>query len=108
VIAAPIVKDGLVYVADLGGRITCLDAATGALVWKHETDAPVWGCLLLAGERLYVGNVDGLMTVLRAGRNKEVLAQIELDSALYARPALVGDALYLATVRRLYLIMAEP
>ena len=97
-------KDGLLYVGDLGGRLSCLDAATGALVWKHETDAPIWGCLLLAGERVYVGNVDGLMTVLRAGRRKEVLAEIEMDSALYARPALVGDALYLATARRLYLI----
>jgi len=108
VIAPPIVKEGLVYVGDLGGRISCLDAATGALVWKHETDAPIWGCLLLAGERLYIGNVDGLMTVLRAGRDRQVLAQIEMDSALYARPALVGNALYLATARRLYLIMAKP
>ena len=107
-IAAPIVQDGLVYVGDLGGRITCLDATTGALVWRHETEAPIWGCLLLAGERLYVGNVDGLMTVLRAGRDKQVLGQIQMDAALYARPALVSDALYLATARRLYLIMAKP
>jgi outer membrane protein assembly factor BamB len=108
VIAPPIVKDGLVYVGDLGGRITCLDAATGALLWQHETEAPIWGCLLLAGGRLYAGNVDGLMTVLRAGHDKQVLAQIDMESALYARPALVGDALYLATARRLYLIMANP
>ena len=107
-IAPPIMNDGLVYVGDLGGRITCLDAATGALVWQHETEAPIWGCLMLAGGKLYVGNVDGLMTVLRAGRDKQVLAQIQMDAALYARPALVGNALYVATARRLYLIMAEP
>jgi hypothetical protein len=41
------------------------------------------------------------MTVLRAGRRKELLAQIEMDAPLYSRPALVGDALYLATARRL-------
>jgi outer membrane protein assembly factor BamB len=107
-IAPPIMNDGLVYVGDLGGRITCLDAATGALVWQHETEAPIWGCLMLAGGKLYVGNVDGLMTVLRAGRERQVLAQIQMDAALYARPALVGNALYVATARRLYLIMAEP
>jgi hypothetical protein len=28
-----------------------------------------------------------------------------MESALYARPALAGDALYLATARRLHLIM---
>jgi hypothetical protein len=37
-----------------------------------------------------------------------VLATIEMDSALYSRPALVGDALHLATARRLQLIAVKP
>jgi outer membrane protein assembly factor BamB/HEAT repeat protein len=108
VVGTPIVKDGLLYVGDLGGTVHCLDAATGAHLWKHETNEAIWGCLLLAGDRLYVGNVEGSMTVLRAGRRKELLAQIEMDAPLYSRPALRGDALYLATANRLYLIAAKP
>jgi len=61
----------------------------------------------LAGDRLYVGTVEGSMTVLRAGRRKELLAQIEMDAPLYSRPELIGAALYLATARRLYLIAAK-
>ena len=108
VVGTPIVKDGLLYVGDLGGTVHCLDAATGVEVWKHETNDAIWGCFLLAGDRLYVGNVAGYMTVLRAGRRKELLAEIEMDAPLYSRPALVGDALYLATANRLYLIAAKP
>ncbi|HET8781869.1 MAG TPA: PQQ-binding-like beta-propeller repeat protein, partial [Pyrinomonadaceae bacterium] len=108
VVATPIVKDGLLYVADVGGTVHCLDAETGAQLWKHETNDAIWGSFLLAGGRLYVGNAEGLMTVLRAGRQKEVLAQIEMDAPLYARPAVNGDALYLATSNRLYLIAAKP
>jgi outer membrane protein assembly factor BamB len=108
VVGTPIVQDGLVYVADVGGRVTCLDAATGAVVWKHATGAAVWGCMLLAGDRLYVGNVAGYMTVLRAGRRLQVVQRVEMDSELYARPALVGDELYLATARRLYRIAGRP
>ena len=108
VVGTPIAKDGLLYVGDLGGTIHCLDAATGAHVWKHETNEPIWGSLLLAGDRLYVGNVEGRMTVLRAGRQKELLGQIEMDAPIYSPPALVGDALYLATAKRLYLIAAKP
>lgn len=108
VVGTPIVKDGLLYVGDLGGTIHCLDAATGAELWKHETNDAIWGSLLLAGDRLYVGNAGGLMTVLRAGRQKELLAQIEMDAPLYSRPAVAGDALYLATANRLYLIAAKP
>jgi hypothetical protein len=77
-------------------------------VWKHDTLDPIWGCLLLAGDRLYVGNVQGTMTVFRAGRRKQVLGAIEMDAPLYARPAVIGDALYLVTANRLYVIAAKP
>ena len=108
VVGTPIVKDGLLYVADLGGTIHCLDAATGGQVWKHETNEPIWGSILLAGDRLYVGNVGGTMTVLRAGRQKQLLAEIEMDAAIYSAPAVIGDALYLATAKRLYFISTTP
>jgi outer membrane protein assembly factor BamB len=108
VVGTPLAQDGLLYVGDLGGTIHCLDAATGGTVWTHETNEAIWGSLLLAGGRLYVGNVGGRMTVLRTGRRKEVLAQMEMDAPLYSPPALLGDALYLATSQRLYLIAAQP
>jgi len=104
VVGTPIAKDGLLYVGDLGGTIHCLDAATGAHLWKHETNAAIWGSLLLTGERLYVGNEAGTMTVLRTGRRKELLGEIEMDAAIYTPPALVGDSLFLATAIRLYRI----
>jgi outer membrane protein assembly factor BamB len=104
VVATPIVDDGLLYVADLGGIVYCVDAKSGDVLWRHDTQGAIWGCLLLAGERLYAGNVGGTMTVFRAGRQKRVLAEIEMDAPLYARPAVVGDAMYVATARRLYLI----
>lgn len=110
VVGTPVVKDGLLYVGDLGGTIYCLEAATGAEVWRHETNEAIWGALLLAGDRLYAGNTEGMMTVLRAGRRKEVMGEVEMDAPLYARPAAVGDSLFLSTAKRLYLIAgsAEP
>jgi hypothetical protein len=48
------------------------------------------------------------MTVLRAGRRKELLAQFEMDAPLYSRPALIGNSLYVATANRLYLIASQP
>ena len=69
--------------------------------------AALVGSLLLAGDRLYVGNEEGTMTVLRAGRRKQLLGQMEMDAPLYSPPALVGDAVFLATASRLYLIAAK-
>ena len=107
VVATPIAADGLLYVGDLGGTVHCLDAATGAHIWKHETHEAIWGSLLLAGDRIYVGNLEGRMTVLRAGRQKELLAEIVMDAPLYSRPTVIGDAMYLATYSRLYLIATK-
>jgi outer membrane protein assembly factor BamB/HEAT repeat protein len=107
VVGTPVAKDGLLYVGDLGGTIHCLDAATGAHVWQHETNEAIWGSLLLVRDRLYVGNVEGSMTVLLAGRRKQLLGHIEMDAPLYAPPAPFGDALYLATASRLHLIAAK-
>ena len=89
VVGTPVLKDGLLYVGDLGGVVHCLDAATGAVVWTHETDAPIWGCLLAANDRLYVGNTDGVMTVLRTGRRKKELARIEMGARAVFTP---GDS----------------
>ena len=108
VVGTPVVKDGLLYVGDLGGTVHCLDVTTGAHVWRHEANEAIWGSLLLAGDRLYVGTVDGNMTVLRAGRQTELLAEILMEAPLYSRPAVSGDALYLATAHRLYRIAAKP
>jgi hypothetical protein len=47
------------------------------------------------------------MTVLRAGRRKQLFAQIEMDEPIYSPPAAIGDALYLATANRLFLIAAK-
>ena len=107
VVGTPVEKDGLLYIADLGGTIHCLDATTGAHVWKHETHEAIWGSLLLTGDRLYVGTADGLMIVLRTGRRKQLLGQIEMDAPIYSPPAPLGDALYLATAKQLYLIRAK-
>ena len=107
VVGTPVEKDGLLYVADLDGTIHCLDAASGAHVWKHETHEAIWGSLLLTGDRLYVGTADGLMIVLRTGRRKQLLGQIEMDAPIYSPPAPLGDALYLATAKQLYLIRAK-
>ena len=37
--STPLIHGGLVYAQDSGGRLLCLDGATGALVWEHDLPA---------------------------------------------------------------------
>lgn len=103
-ITTPIARDGLLFAADLNGLVHCIDAKTGRRVWVHDTHAPIWGSVLLLGEHLLVGNEDGILVALSAGRKKKVVREIEMPSALYAGPAVSGGTLYVATARKLYAI----
>jgi len=66
------VADGLVYAADLGGWVYCLDGATGALYWKHDTGSEIWGNPLVADGKVFV-NSKGAFWIFAAGREKAVL-----------------------------------
>jgi len=44
-LAAARVADGLVSLVDMGGRIHCLESATGQVCWVHETGAEAWGAV---------------------------------------------------------------
>lgn len=103
-ICTPVIHDGLIYVGDNYGQVHCVDLETGQRVWANDQMARIWGCMVLAGDRLYVGDEDGTIFVYRAGRKMEILSKIEMPAPLYSAPAVTGDTMYLATAQRLYAI----
>ncbi len=70
------VVDGLVYVADWSGFLYCVDAATGALQWKYDTGSEIWCSTLVADDKIYLGNYDGVLTVFAADRLKKAVAEL--------------------------------
>ena len=98
------VADGLVYAADYAGYVHCLDANTGELYWKHDTQAHIWGSTLVADGKVYIGNEDGIMTVLTAGKEMKVLAEVQLVSSIYSSPVVANGVLYIATQTHLYAV----
>lgn len=66
------VDAGLVYAADLAGRVYCLDALSGALQWQHETEDEIWGNPLIADGKLYI-SARRSFWVFATGKDKEVL-----------------------------------
>jgi hypothetical protein len=66
--SSPAVVAGLVYVGSDDGKVMCLDAAAGDLVWNYTAGPPVWNYDIsrevlsspaISGGRLYVGCDDG-------------------------------------------------
>jgi outer membrane protein assembly factor BamB len=103
-ICTPIIQDGLVYVGDNYGVVHCVDAQTGKRVWAHDQKGRIWGCMVMAGNCLYVGDESGRIVVYRACRELDILARIDMPAPLYGAPAVAGDTMFLATTESLYAI----
>jgi outer membrane protein assembly factor BamB len=100
------IEDGLLFVADFSGLVHCLDVKTGKPLWTHDMLAASWGSPLVADGKVYIGDEDGDITVFRLGRDKEILAEINMGNSVYSTPIAVGDTLYIANKSHLFAIRA--
>lgn len=101
-----LVGDLLFMVHQDTGVVTCLEAKTGATVWRerlpgrgNHSASPVW-----AEGRLYFFNENGDCPVIEAGPTFKVLAENKLDGGVMASAAVAGKALFVRTKTHLYRI----
>lgn len=98
------ISEGLVYIGDYSGKVHCLDADTGQVYWVHDTGSHIWGSTLVADGKVYVGNEDGDMTILSAGKEKKILNKVSFGSPIYSTPVVANGVIYVATPTHLYSI----
>ena len=98
------IHDGLLYAADLSGFVYCLDAQTGKHHWTYDTFAAIWGSPFVADGKVYIGDEDGDVTILKTGTEMELLFETNMGSAVYTTPVAKDGVLYIATRNTLYAI----
>lgn len=106
-VPSPVCDGKYFYMVDDAGKVTCVEAKTGKLVWGPERTAQgtVSSSPLLADGKLYVINEDAITTVLAAGPEYKVLATNELDgSYTLASFAVSGSQLFVRTGAALYCV----
>jgi outer membrane protein assembly factor BamB len=72
-----------VYISDFSGYLHCLDAKTGEEYWVHDMLAAVWASPFVIDGKVYLGDEDGDIVVMVAGKKKEVLSEMNMGSAVY-------------------------
>jgi outer membrane protein assembly factor BamB len=98
------IVDGLVYVPDFSGFLHCLDAKTGQEYWMYDMLSAVWGSTLVADGKVYLGDEDGDVVVLQAGKEKKVLSEMNMGSAVYATLVPAHGALFMNNRNQLFAI----
>jgi outer membrane protein assembly factor BamB len=101
------IHDGLVYAVEIAGYLHCLDARTGQKYWDHDVKAEVWGSPYWVDGKIYLGTGDGDVHVFASGKEKKVLAKIEMEDAINTTPFAADGVLYVATMKNLYAIAAK-
>ena len=101
-ISTAAVHDGLVYMADFSGFVHCLDAKTGQPYWTHDMFAAVWGSPMYIDGKIYIGDEDGDVTILQAGRTLKVLGEMNMGSSVYSTAVPANGVLYLNNRNQLF------
>ncbi|MGH9875252.1 MAG: PQQ-binding-like beta-propeller repeat protein [Pyrinomonadaceae bacterium] len=105
-VPTPVTDGKYFYIVNDRGIMWCLDARTGAEIYGQQriktgtySSSPV-----LADDKIYVTNEDGLTTVVKAGPKFEVLAENALNDYCLSSPAISDGQIFVRTAQFLYCI----
>ena len=102
VLSTPAIKDGLLFIADCGRKVHCVNAKTGKPYWTHEITGEVWASPLVADGKIYLGTRSGQFWILAASKEKKVLSSFQLADPISATASAANGSLYVTTMTRLY------
>jgi outer membrane protein assembly factor BamB len=95
---------GLIYVTNEIGIVTCADAENGSTVWRKRLGGIFFASPVAGDGKVYMISETGETFVLKAGREAEILAKNSLDARIIASPAISNGKLFLRSDGALYCI----
>jgi len=106
-ISTAAIHDGVLYYPDFSGFLHALDPKTGEVFWVHDMFAAVWGSPLVADGKVYLGDEDGDIVVIQAGKTLKILAEINMGSSVYGTPVPANGVLFVNSRNQLFAIKAN-
>ena len=103
-ISTAAILDDLIYIPDFSGFFHCIDANTGEEYWTHDTVSAVWGSAIVVDGKIYLGNEDGDVVVMETGKQKKVIATMNMGSAVYGTAVPANGTLFVMNRNQLFAI----
>jgi outer membrane protein assembly factor BamB len=103
----PVIKNGLIWTATTMNNMMCIDASNGKELWnKHMTSA--WNASpLYVDGNVWFFSIKGEVLVLKAAKDYQEVSKQQMDSGIWATPAVLRNSMIMRTERYLYRISRE-
>ena len=96
-----VIKDGLIYTVNTRNTMMCIDATTGEEVWSKHVTTNYDASPLFVNGNIWFFSVKGEVLVIKAGRKYEVVGQNQMDSGIWATPAILRNSVVMRTQKYL-------
>lgn len=106
-VPTPVACQDWVFLVSDKGIASCVDVASGKVLWRERLDGEYWASPICVAERVYAINAEGKATVFAAADKFEKLGESELGEKCHATPAVADGKLILRTVSHLLSIGGE-
>jgi outer membrane protein assembly factor BamB len=104
--SSPVGTDKHFYISTARGEIVCLDAATGKQAWLQEGEEGFNASPIVVGDRIYLVDKKGVVTIFKDGDTFEKLGSPTLGEETFATPAFLDGRIYARTATKLICIAA--
>ena len=105
VVSSPLLYQGVLYTIKDGGILSALDPANGQIHKQARLPGAIdnyYASPVAADSKIFVLSETGKLSVVKAGKEWELLSLNDLNEPCYATPALADSRLYLRTQTTLY------
>ncbi len=103
-VASPVADDGMVFIATSYGVIACFNASNGELLWEYEADQGFYASPMIAGDKIYCLDLDGIMHIFKKDKTMQLLGKPELGEQSVSTPAFANNKIFLRSRETLYCI----
>lgn len=93
--------DGLLFAWADKGICTCYEIDSGNKVWQERIGGNYFSSPICVNGNIYCINADGFCVVIKAGREYEELARIDLGEACRSTPAIANNRMFIRTFSHL-------
>lgn len=104
VLSTPAIYQDLLFIADCGRKMHCVDVNTGQPYWTHEIKGDVWASPYVADGKVYLGTREGEFWTFAASKEKKVLGMVKLRTPISGTATAANGTLYVATMNKLYAV----